>query len=266
MDFSFVILSWNSKDHLIRCLASIDKQLHDQQLKYEIFVVDNGSDDGSVELLKAHEASIESKVVPIFLGHNTGTTYSRNLALNKSIGDYIVVLDSDVELHTNTVETLRDVLVSLPDAGMVVPKLVYGSGRLQKSTDVFPTLARKIERLLFLKKMENQEDQQGVTDKIVEVDYAISAFWVFPRTMINKVGLLDERIFYAPEDVDYCIRIWKAGYRILYVPDAIATHYAQEISRGFKINKAKIEHIKGLVYYFWKHRYLFRRPEFKNLN
>jgi GT2 family glycosyltransferase len=74
------------------------------------------------------------------------------------------------------------------------------------------------------------------------------------------VGLLDERIFYAPEDVDFCLRVWKAGLRVLCVPSVSVVHHAQEISRGPMINIAKLRHVQGLGYYFLKHRYLWRRP------
>jgi len=259
MEFSFVILSWNSREHLEKCLNSIVRVLGDS-CAYEVFVVDNGSQDGSVELLQSRSEPANSQIKPIYLNHNTGTTYSRNLALKECQGKYVVVLDSDVELHENTLKNLVSEIECRNDVGMVVPKLLYGSGRLQKSTDVFPTLARKIVRFLWLKKIEEQEAQEVSSTEVSDVDYAISAFWVIPKTVIDQVGLLDEKIFYAPEDVDYCLRIWKQGFRILYVPESVATHDAQEISRGFKLNKAKIEHIKGLIYYFLKHRYLFRKP------
>lgn len=260
MEFSFVILSWNSLEHLKKCLASIDSVLCSKGTQFEVFVVDNGSEDGSVEFLQGKEKKSNSCIKPIYLDHNTGTTYSRNLALKKCQGEYVVVLDSDVELHENTLDILLSEAKNQKQVGMLVPKLLYGSGRLQKSTDYFPTLLRKIVRLVWLKKIEEQEAQEPLSEDIREVDYAISAFWLIPKAVMEKVGLLDEKIFYAPEDVDYCLRIWKKGFRILYVPSAVATHDAQEISRGFKLNKAKLEHIKGLIYFFIKHRYIFRKP------
>ena len=107
---------------------------------------------------------------------------------------------------------------------------------------------------------EGSEELQS--NSITDVDYAISAFWLFHRSLLDKVGLLDEKIFYAPEDVDFCLRIWKAGYRIVYQPSACIIHHTQEISRGWKLNSAKINHLKGLVYFFIKHRYFMRKPMF----
>ena len=74
----------------------------------------------------------------------------------------------------------------------------------------------------------------------IDVDYAISAFWVIRRNAFERVGLFDEKIFYSPEDVDYCIRMWSAGYKITYVPKAEVVHDAQELSRGFKLSKLGI--------------------------
>jgi len=92
------------------------------------------------------------------------------------------------------------------------------------------------------------------------VDYAISAVWVIKKEVLKIVGLLDENIFYSPEDVDYCLRLWKAGYKIIYEPRVPVIHHTQEISRGFKLNSAMLNHIKGLIYYFRKHGYFLRRP------
>ena len=88
----------------------------------------------------------------------------------------------------------------------------------------------------------------------IDVDYAISAFWLFRGDLIEKVGVLDENIFYSPEDVDYCIRIKKQGYRIVYDPSVHIVHDAQEISRK-KLNKFFFSHLKGLFYLFKKHHY-----------
>jgi GT2 family glycosyltransferase len=86
------------------------------------------------------------------------------------------------------------------------------------------------------------------------------------KSLLDMVGPLDERIFYAPEDTDFCLRVWKAGFRILYVPSVTIVHHTQEISRGLQISRAKLSHMKGLVYYFFKHRYWLRRPRLRSVS
>ena len=74
---------------------------------------------------------------------------------------------------------------------------------------------------------------------------------------MRAVGNVDEKIFYSPEDVDYCMRVWKAGYQIVYAPSAVVVHDAQELSRSRIPNKFTFSHGLGLLYYFKKHQYWF---------
>lgn len=259
-DISFVILSWNSANHIGDCIKSIFSDLDCGERSFEVFVVDNGSTDGTVALIEEMRRKRDSCLFPICLEKNTGTTYSRNLALRRAKGKYICIMDSDVRLQKGTLGGLIQVLESESSAGLVAPKLVYTDGKWQKSTDDFPTVFTKIRRYFWLRKIEKQESKACKTEKPVPVDYAISAFWVLKKEVLEKIGLLDENIFYAPEDVDYCLRIWLGGYKVLYSPGNQAIHDAQEISRKRTLNRSTIEHIKGLLYYFHKHKYIFRRP------
>ena len=234
----------------------------------EIFLVDNGSYDNTVSILKTFQFDNPKHIFPILLDTNTGTTYSRNLALKRASGQYICVMDSDIEIIPGVVIHLIQTLQEHEKIGLVVPKLVYPNKHLQKSTDMFPTIQTKLLRYFFLKQIEKQEHRQEATvsqqqGTLREVDYAISALWMLKREVLTTAGFLDEHIFYAPEDVDYCLRIWKAGYSIVYNPNISCIHHTQEISRGFKINKALLSHIYGLTYYFWKHKYLFSKPNLR---
>lgn len=258
-DISIIILTWNSAGHIRKCINSIFSSLDREECSCEVFIVDNGSVDGTVPLIEQLRSE-SSCIIPIYLGKNAGTTYSRNLALRRANGKYICVMDSDVVLQQGTLAGLIHILESEPSAGLVAPRLIYPDGRLQKSTDEFPTVFTKFRRYFRLKEIERQESKQSRPEKIFPVDYAISALWVLRRDMLQKIGLLDENIFYAPEDVDYCLRIWLGGYKVVYSVESEAIHDAQEISRKRKLNRSTIEHIKGLVYYFRKHKYLFRRP------
>ncbi|MBE0596681.1 MAG: glycosyltransferase family 2 protein [Desulfuromonadales bacterium] len=265
MDISFVILTWNSERYIARCLDSLFASLEGAGLSCEVFIVDNGSRDASPDMLKAYAEKRPGVITPIFLETNVGTTVSRNMALRRASGNFLCIMDSDVEVGDGVFQGLLEVLRDNPQVGMVVPKIFYPSGKWQKSTDRFPTLAHKINRLFRLRQIEAEEGIECRNISVnCEVDYAISALWLLRREVLESVGHLDEKIFYAPEDVDYCLRVWKAGYPVLYVPSITVVHHTQEISRGWKINKAKIEHLKGLVYLFAKHGYFFRSPDFKS--
>ena len=264
MDISVIILTWNSEKHLSRCLDTLLLDLCSDRFSYEVFIVDNGSSDNTISIIKSFDVQYPHHIIPIYLSANTGTTYSRNLALKQARGDYVIIMDSDIEIYQQG--TIRRLLDTFHDKkiGLVVPKLLYSNGSLQKSTDVFPTLFTKVFRYFFLKWIEKKGQTLNQASGLSEVDYAISALWVLKKEVLKNVGLLDENIFYAPEDVDYCLRIWLAGYKIVYNSEVSAIHHAQEISRGLKINQATINHIKGLVYYFKKHKYVLSRPRIRN--
>lgn len=261
MDLSFVLLTWNSESYIENCFDSLLNSLAATEFSFEIFVVDNGSKDRTVEILNNYLTDHGDVLTLIFLNENVGTTVSRNMALTQVSGDSIVIMDSDVEVSEGIFEKLICSINKSFEIGMVVPRIVYPSGKWQKSIDQFPTLLHKLHRFFRLRSIEEQEgsaEANCLDEK--KVDYAISAFWLFKNEVLEKVGLLDENYFYAPEDVDYCLELWKSGYQIVYVPTVTVVHHTQEISRGFKLNKAKKEHIKGLLYYFMKHKYFLFRP------
>lgn len=253
MDVSAVVLSFNSKRYIETCVRSLVKSYDECALQGEIFVVENGSLDGSVEILKGLQAEFGARLKVIYLPENTGTTRSRNMALRQASGQAVLILDSDAYMNAEALRAMLDYQRSQPRAGMIAPKLIYPSGKFQLSVDVFPTIARKAQRYLALRELEAREPPAAAGP----VDYAISACWLLSKAAVEATGLLDERIFYSPEDVDYCIRLWKAGYQVHYFPAVSVVHDAQEISRpkGLAINKFTVRHAKGLLYLFLKHRY-----------
>lgn len=253
LDISVVILSYNSARYLDKCIKSIIEAMPTSKYSFDIHIIDNGSKDGSTGKLLEFQKRYPDHIKLKFFSENTGTTRSRNHALNQINSRQVLVLDSDAYINAQAIDRLYNTLENNPDIGMIVPKVLYPSGKFQKSTDVFPTLANKFMRYFFLKAEEKKGDQRPLTES-VDVDYAISAFWLFRGPLTKEIGVLDENIFYSPEDVDYCIRIRKKGYRIVYDPSVHIVHDAQEISRK-KLNKFFFSHLKGLLYLFKKHRY-----------
>lgn len=221
----------------------------------EVIVVENGSTDGCIDILKELEIEFSEQLKVIYLDENTGTTYSRNRAMEIAKGKYFVVLDSDAYMNSKALKGMKDWLGKNKEYGLVAPQLIFPDGRYQLSVDSFPTFTRKVQRFFLLKQMEN--NQTIDLTRSHDIDYAISACWMFPREIYDEIGGLDENIFYAPEDVDYCLRIWTMGKKIAYIPIFKLVHDAREVSRGFKFNKFVYLHVKGLMYYFFKHRYFW---------
>lgn len=254
VDVSAVVLSFNSRRYIETCVRSLVRSYAECGLRGDIWVIDNGSRDGSVDILQGLQAELGTHLHVIYQPRNTGTTHSRNLALRQAKGAAVLVLDSDAYMNAPALAGLLAYQRAHPQAGLAVPRLTYPDGRFQLSVDVFPTLARKAQRLLSLRALESREPPSEAGP----VDYAISACWLLSRQALQATGLLDERIFYSPEDVDYCIRVWRAGFQVHYVPGVSVVHDAQEISRpkGLRaINRFTILHAKGLAYLFAKHRY-----------
>jgi GT2 family glycosyltransferase len=253
MDVSAVVLSFNSKRYIQTCVESLVNSFEACGLTGEVLVVENGSHDGSVAALKVLEIEFPQALKVFYQAENTGTTRSRNLALKSARGKAVLILDSDAYMNPEALRGMLAYLHKHTQVGLVAPRLTYPDGRFQLSVDVFPTVLRKLKRLWALREMEREH---GVSD-VGAVDYAISACWLLRSETVAATGLLDERIFYSPEDVDYCIRIWQAGWQVHYFPSVSVVHDAQEISRpkGLGINKFTVRHAKGLAYLFFKHRY-----------
>lgn len=253
---SAVVLSFNSARHLGACVESIAGAYREAGWAGEILVFENGSTDGSAALLHELEARYPGVVRGFYSPVNTGTTKSRNTALGAARGARILVMDADARIDARALATLDAVLDDDPRCGIAVPRLLYPDGRFQLSVDRFPTVTGKLLRALALRRLERRAGERAPQERTA-VDYAISAVWLMRRELLQSVGCFDERIFYSPEDVDYCLRVWEAGWSIIYEPAASAVHDAQELSRRIRINRFTVGHALGLLYYFRKHRYFF---------
>ncbi len=255
MKVSVVILTWNSLPAIEACLASL---LGSTTVSREVIVVDNGSQDQTVKVLRARFPSVQV----IENRHNRGVAPARNQGLRRSRGEYVLILDDDTILHPPALDHLIQVLDSRPEVGLCGPKLIDAGGHLCLSCRLFPTLLDKLGRRFPSALTRNAARQVELADwahdTLRSVDYVIGACQLIRRRALDEVGLLDERIFYGPEDIDLCLRLYQAGWQVVYQPAAVVTHTEQRLARSaFSFLGRK--HLSGLVYYFWKHRYLFSR-------
>jgi GT2 family glycosyltransferase len=253
---SIVILTWNSRALLADCLAALPAAT--APLTCEIIVVDNGSRDDTATLLAARP-----DLVVVRNQRNRGVAPGRNPGLRLARGEFVALLDVDTVPAPSAFTTLVAHLRAAPGAGLVGPRLLDPAGALQYSCRRFPTLVDKLMRRL------PERWSRAITDDVElrawdhasvrAVDYVIGACQVIRRAALTDVGLLDERIFYGPEDVDLCLRLQRAGWEVAYVPQAVVTHLERRVTRKL-LSTLTLRHVQGLGYYFWKHRYLLTRP------
>lgn len=266
----FVILTWNSQNYIENCIISIQR-ICTNSLVPHIVVIDNGSIDNTVALVKRsfeQQKNCDSKLFE--LKKNWGTTYSRNIGIKYLLElgiEYICVLDSDTKVNANAMETLISVLEKYDDCGIVGPRMHDKNGIYQRSGRQIPTVTEKLMKVLPIKTLQRKGiAQEAIISESgtgsIEVGYLMSACWMMKASLFEVVGMLDEKIFYAPEDVDFCIRCWKAGLSIRYCYDADILHEWQRLSRKKILSKHNYEHIKGLAYMFLKHKYLFNATKF----
>jgi hypothetical protein len=261
---SFIILTWNSEGYLRRCFDSIIRKCAEEKLSFEVIVTDNGSRDGSCGIIESYKKDSPYEFHLIKLDCNRGTTYTRNLGLKQARGEYLCILDSDTEMGEGSLTAVIKRLSSDTRVGLIVPRLLLPDGSIQNSVKRFPTMLNKlmkIPRIVFGVSTKNSDfyDNFPFTEER-EVDTAISACWFFRREVFERVGYLDEKIFYAPEDIDFSLRVWLAGYSIIYYPAFTVLHHTQQITHKKPLSKTSISHFFGLIYYYRKHGGWLVRP------
>jgi len=256
---AFVILTWNSEAHIERCLGSI---LAFRDIDVLTYVVDNGSSDRTLAILQRFEPDPRLSVFK--QRKNLGTTVSRNIALRRVPSDveYVCVLDSDTRVNEAAFAAMIDALERNPGVGLVGPIMCSSAGATQLSGRNLPSVGIKLRKACPLapvaeKGAAMEIPRAPVIDGLQQVEYLLSACWFMPRRVLEEVGFLDEAIFYAPEDVDYCVRVQKAGYRVALCHEVEIVHEYQRLSKRKLLSKLNLEHLKGLAYYFAKHGYLF---------
>ncbi|MBN2472214.1 MAG: glycosyltransferase family 2 protein, partial [Anaerolineae bacterium] len=224
MKLSILIVSYNTAALLDRCLASISQYTHD--LDHEIIVVDNASTDGSADLVRDRYPAVRL----ILPGRNTFFSEGNNIAIRASIGDYVLLLNPDTEIHPGTLPTLLAHLEADPGCGLVTARQVWTDGRTTLPIcSRFNTLADLWLGATFAGTIlpgwrEQRRAQMWYAgwdrESDREVDVAPGSCMLIPPRVLDAVGLLDVDMPMYFSDDDLCWRIRQAGYTIRYLAGA----------------------------------------------
>ena len=238
MKLSVVIVSYNVKHFLEQCLYSVRSA--SIGIDTEIFVVDNASVDGSVKMVKEKFPEIKCTA-----NHeNVGFAKANNQAIRQSTGEYVLLLNPDTIVETDTFVKIIAFMDSHPDAGGLGVKMVDGTGKfLPESKRGLPTPGVAFCKVfglsrLFPKSKTLNKYHLGYLDKdkTHQVEILAGAFMLLRKSVLNEVGLLDEAFFMYGEDIDLSYRIVKAGYHNYYYPDARIIHYKGESTKKGSLN------------------------------
>lgn len=260
---SIVILNWNSQDDLVSCLDKIERNT--KLKEKELIVVDNGSRDGSVEILERNYPHVRL----IKNLNNRGVGPARNQGIKIANGRYILVLDVDTLVGPGAIDVLIREMDRRPEVGLSGAKLVSPDRELQYTCREFPTvlskfLFRRLPARLSRRLLRREEYRDWDHLNLAYVGYVIGACQLIRKQVVERIGMYDDRIFYGPEDMDYCLRLWRAGWKVMYDPKAQIVHHEHRITKKGFLKQLKNPvfwaHLRGLLIYFGKHRYLFRRP------
>lgn len=248
-DLSIIIINWNTKEDLLRCIESIYQ--NKGKVTEEIIMVDNGSHDGSVYELKR----VFPSVLIIQNEINVGFARAVNQGLQIASGRYFLLLNPDTGLKGGVIEELYFFMENHPEIGVVGPQLLNDDGSKQNSIANFPSLTTELLNKSFLKFLfpKRYPGKERNYSRPIEVDSVIGACMMVRRKAIEEVGLLDEDYFLFLEETDWCYRMKKAGWKVYHVPDAEVIHF-QGKSAGQNKKKAKIEYFRSRYLFFKKHR------------
>ena len=244
LDLAIVIVNYNTKDLLRACLRSVYASEGD--FSYHVTVVDNASQDGSIDMVREAFPQARAIAAPV----NGGFAYANNIGLRaygfgqgkplETLPRYALLLNPDTEVPPTALAEMLALMDARPELGAAGPRLILPDGSLDKACRrAFPSPMSFVYRGLGLSKLfpaHPRFGQYNLTylpeDEETEVDSVVGAFMMVRREALEAVGLLDESFFMYGEDLDWAFRIKQAGWKIWYYPKVIVYHHKGAASKG----------------------------------
>jgi N-acetylglucosaminyl-diphospho-decaprenol L-rhamnosyltransferase len=246
-DLDVIVVSHGGEELLRRCLRSLEE--HPAGAEMEVIVVDSGSTDSTPDMVER-----EFPAVRLHRTANVGFSAANNLAIRESDAAAVLLLNPDTEVYAGTLDASLARLRSDPRIGMVGCKLVTESGELDHAAKrSFPT---PLSALAHFTGVGRDEDAAGALsqyrathlgdDEAGEVDAVNGAFMLCRAEAIAEVGLLDEGYWLYMEDLDWCARFWRAGWKVFYEPAGVALHVKGGSSGKRRGTKQEVAFHRGM--------------------
>lgn len=254
MDVSFIIVNYNTKELTAKAIGSIYK--YAQNLNFEIFLIDNNSTDGSLKFLEKKFP----KVKFIANHQNIGFGRANNQGMEKAVGEYLFIFNSDAYLIDDSLQKLIKRAGEIKNLGAISPLILNVDKTIQQSGGFFPTLTKVFWWMSFVDDLPfglmlnpYHIDHDSFYAKERELDWLTGAALIIPRSVYNKVGGFDENIFMYGEDIEICQKMKRAKFKVYFSPLSRLVHIGQGSSGKVSIN-AIIGEYKGLIYLYKKDR------------
>lgn len=257
IDLSIIIVSYNSKDFILECLRSVKRWT--KGIGYEVIVVDNNSQDGTVGELRNRQYDTHNKFQLIENKRNLGFAAGNNCGIKVSRGRYVLLLNPDTKLIENSLKGMIEWMDKHPKVGIASCKLVYEDGIVQPTGGFFPNLPRVFLWVTFLDDVPLVQEVFGsyhphtygnFYKKERPLDWVTGAFFLIRRGVIEDTGLLDEEFFLYVEELEFCMRAKKKAWKVWYIPSTGVIHY---VGKSGTKEGALLREFSGLKLLYKKH-------------
>jgi GT2 family glycosyltransferase len=255
LDTTIGLVTWKARDLLRQCLDSLEAGL--DGLFGEVWVVDNDSRDGTLEMLQERYPTVSV----IKNSANNGVARARNQIINRARGRYLIFLDVDTRVLPGALKTLVKVMDQHPEAAIGGPKVFYGDGTLQLSCRPFPSPLNILIEGTFLRDyfpnsrfVKDYTMEEWDHAELREVDWMYGACLIIRRGILDRLGYFDEGFFYLYEDIDLCLRAKKLGMKVIYIPQAEVIHYLERERKSI-FHTRIVVHIRSILRYLRKDYY-----------
>jgi len=259
MDLSIIIVPHRAKEEMKVTLDAVYNSK--TNYSYEVIIVDNDSQDGTVEMIRQGYLSRPEIAAKTTLVENANEGFGKgnNRGMEMARGDYILLLNPDTKVAEDNFQVMVDFMKAHPEVGMASSKLIKANGEIDwasRRSEPNPKIAfYRLSGLQYLmpKKFGGYNVLDKHVDEETEVECIVGAYMMISRDCYRKVGGFDEDFFMYGEDVDLCYRVRAAGYKIWYYPKTYSYHYKGQSSK--KASAATLYHFHNAMWIYYNKHY-----------